>query len=33
LGRVQPELSNALLLAVTELNHPRAMQRFLEVLP
>jgi glycine dehydrogenase subunit 1 len=33
LGRVSPELSNALLVAVTELNHPRAMQRFVEVLP
>jgi len=33
LGRFFPELSDALLVSLTELNHPRAMQRFLEVLP
>ena len=33
LGRYYPELADALLISVTELNHPRAMDRFLEVLP
>jgi glycine dehydrogenase subunit 1 len=33
LGRFFPELADALLISVTELNHPRAMERFLEVLP
>jgi glycine dehydrogenase subunit 1 len=33
LGRFFPEFSDALLVSVTELNHPRAMERFLEVLP
>jgi glycine dehydrogenase subunit 1 len=33
LGRFFPELADALLVSVTELNHPRAMERFLEVLP
>src|SRR6266487_1866775 len=32
LGRFFPELSDALLISVTELNHPRAIERFLEVL-
>jgi glycine dehydrogenase subunit 1 len=33
LGRFFPELSDALLISVTELNHPQAIERFLEVLP
>jgi len=33
LGRYHPELGDALLISVTELNHARAMERFLEVLP
>ncbi len=33
LGRYYPELGDALLISVTELNHARAMERFLEVLP
>ncbi|HEX3630472.1 MAG TPA: glycine dehydrogenase, partial [Candidatus Dormibacteraeota bacterium] len=33
LGRYVNELSNALLISVTELNHSTAMERFLEVLP
>jgi glycine dehydrogenase subunit 1 len=33
LGRFFPELDDALLISVTELNHPRAIERFLEVLP
>jgi glycine dehydrogenase subunit 1 len=32
LGRFFPELSDALLISVTELNHPRAIERFLEAL-
>ena len=32
LGRFVPELSDALLVSVTELNHPRAIERYLEVL-
>ena len=32
LGRFFPELSDALLVSVTELNHPRAIERFLEAL-
>ncbi|HKV29547.1 MAG TPA: aminomethyl-transferring glycine dehydrogenase subunit GcvPA [Candidatus Dormibacteraeota bacterium] len=32
LGRFFPELSDALLISVTELNHPRAIDRFLEAL-
>ena len=32
LGRFFPELSDALLVSVTELNHPRAIERYLEVL-
>jgi glycine dehydrogenase subunit 1 len=32
LGRFYPELSDALLVSVTELNHPRALERFLEAL-
>ncbi len=32
LGRFFPELSDALLISVTELNHPRALERFLEAL-
>src|SRR2546428_2360903 len=32
LGRFFPELSDALLVSVTELNHPRAIQRYLEAL-
>jgi glycine dehydrogenase subunit 1 len=32
LGRFFPELSDALLISVTELNHPRALEGFLEVL-
>ena len=33
LGRHFPELADALLISVTELNHSRAIERFLEVLP
>ena len=33
LGRFFPELADALLISVTELNHPRAIERFLEALP
>ena len=33
LGRFVPELPDALLISVTELNHGPALQRFLEVLP
>ena len=33
LGRFFPELADALLISVTELNHSRAIERFLEVLP
>jgi glycine cleavage system P protein (glycine dehydrogenase) subunit 1 len=33
LGRFFPELSDALLISVTELNHPRSIERFLELLP
>ena len=33
LGRFFPELADALLISVTELNHPRAIERFFEVLP
>ena len=33
LGRSFEDLSDALLVSVTELNHPSAMERFLEVLP
>jgi glycine dehydrogenase subunit 1 len=33
LGRHFPDLADALLISVTELNHARAMERFLEVLP
>ena len=33
LGRDFPELKDALLVSVTELNHARAIERFLEVLP
>src|SRR5919108_35165 len=33
LGRFFPDLADALLISVTELNHPRALERFLEVLP
>ncbi|HEY9287700.1 MAG TPA: aminomethyl-transferring glycine dehydrogenase subunit GcvPA [Candidatus Dormibacteraeota bacterium] len=33
LGRYYPELADALLISVTELNHARALDRFLEVLP
>ena len=33
LGRFFPELSDALLVSVTELNHPRSIERYLEVLP
>ena len=33
LGRFFPELGDALLISVTELNHPRSIERFLEVLP
>jgi glycine dehydrogenase subunit 1 len=32
LGRFFPELSDALLISVTELNHPRSIERFLEAL-
>ena len=32
LGRFFPELSDALLVSVTELNHPRAIERYLEAL-
>jgi hypothetical protein len=32
LGRFFPELSDALLISVTELNHPRAIEQFLEAL-
>ncbi|TMG17333.1 MAG: aminomethyl-transferring glycine dehydrogenase subunit GcvPA [Chloroflexi bacterium] len=32
LGRFFPELSNALLVSVTELNHPRAIEQYLEAL-
>jgi len=32
LGRFFPELSDALLVSTTELNHPRAIERYLEVL-
>ena len=32
LGRFFPELSDALLISVTELNHPSALERFLEAL-
>src|SRR6202022_946919 len=32
LGRFFPDLSDALLVSVTELNHPRAIERFQEVL-
>src|SRR5438445_764582 len=32
LGRFFPELSDALLISVTELNHPKAIERFLEAL-
>ena len=33
LGRFFPDLADALLISVTELNHSRAIERFLEVLP
>ena len=33
LGRFFPELADALLVSVTELNHPKSIERFLEVLP
>jgi glycine dehydrogenase subunit 1 len=33
LGRFFPELADGLLVSVTELNHPRALEQFLEVLP
>jgi glycine dehydrogenase subunit 1 len=33
LGRFFPQLADALLISVTELNHSRAIERFLEVLP
>jgi glycine cleavage system P protein (glycine dehydrogenase) subunit 1 len=33
LGRFIPEMSDALLVSVTELNHPASLDRFLEALP
>jgi glycine dehydrogenase subunit 1 len=33
LGRFDPALSDALLVSVTELNDPKALERFVEVLP